>query len=198
MPESRTFAIIPARAFPPQPDEAGRRPCGRPFYPRNNQKRRSRRGRWSRQGWPEVQAIPALRLPWDQLRQYNHLDTFAVPPEPFNLLALELRQHNPTNEGKWPDNLSAEGQVGERKHIDESLVKFTSTVQDRRSIQSVFFDVCPPDGRLPAARSVRVWAAQSSTAIWNSSTRIECLKRAELLLYVSGAAFLNHPLKEST
>ena len=30
--------------------------------------KRSRRGRWLRQEWPEVQATPALRLPWDQLR----------------------------------------------------------------------------------------------------------------------------------
>ena len=33
--------------------------------------KRSRLGRWSPQGWPEIQAPPALLLPRTQLRQHN-------------------------------------------------------------------------------------------------------------------------------
>ena len=42
----------------PQPDEIIR-------------EKHSRRGQWSRQGWPELQATPALSLPSNQLRQHN-------------------------------------------------------------------------------------------------------------------------------
>lgn len=53
-----TSTITPARAFPPRLEEATRN-------------RRSTRGQWLPQGWPEPQATPALRLPRCQLRQHN-------------------------------------------------------------------------------------------------------------------------------